>query len=340
VKVLVTGGTGLVGSHLIFDLLQKGYAVRALKRRTSKTEKTLHVFSYYVDDPLFYFDKIEWMEGDVLDYYSIEDALKGVDYIFHCAGFVSFDPKQRAKVIQVNELGTANVVNAALDAGIKKLCHVSSIAALGRSAPEEIIDENTKWKTSKKNSVYAIAKFAAEREVWRGIEEGLNAVIVNPSIILGPADWTDGSARLFKTVFDGLKFYTDGINGFVDVRDVSTIMIKLTMSDVSAERFVLNADNVSYKDLLSKIADGLKVKRPQIRAARILSELAWRMEKVRSIVTGGTPFITKETASSANGKYYYSHRKLVEVTAHQFYPMDETINNTCRCFLKDFNKEL
>jgi len=337
--IFVTGGTGLVGSHLMYDLLLKGYNVVALKRRNSDTGHVKKIFSYYSSKAEELYMKIKWAEGDLLDIYSLEDALAGIDFVYHCAGYVSFDPRERKKVIRINEEGTANLVNAALFKGIKKFCHVSSIAALGRSAPEEHINEDSKWKTSRKNSVYAISKFNSEREVWRGTEEGLKSVIVNPSVILGPSKWDTGSSRLITTVYKGQRFYTTGINGFVDVRDVSRAMVMLMESDIVSERYVLNSGNISYKQLLFNIAEELGVKRPSIKAGPVLSGLAWRLDKIRSILTGTAPFITKETASSAIGKYYYSSKKIEKELGFTFISVQESIRNAVRCFLKDIHSE-
>lgn len=325
----------MVGSHLIFDLLQKGQEIRALKRKSSNIEQVKHVFSYYTEEYEKLFNRIEWVEGDILDIYSLEEAMQGIEYVYNCAGYVSFNPRERNNVIRINEQGTANVVNASLENKVKKLCHISSIAALGRSVDDEWIDENSKWKTSRKNSVYAISKFAAEREVWRGTEEGLNAVIVNPGIILGPANWETGSARLFMGVYTGLNFYTTGVNGFVDVKDVSKAMIMLMESDIINQRYVLNAENISYKELLFTIAEELNVRPPRIKAGPILSGIAWRVEKIRSLTTGYTPFITKETANSANGRYYYSAEKIRKEFGFNFMKIRDCIKDTCACLIKD-----
>ncbi len=333
--ILLTGGTGLIGSHLLFDLLIKGNTVRVLKRKTADTGKTLKTFSYYSDHPEHLLNRVEWCDGDLLDIFSLEDAIDGIDYVYHCGGFVSFDPGDKEQVYKVNIEGTANLINIALDKKIKKFCHVSSIAALGRTAPEEYIDEETHWKTSKRNSHYAISKYGAEREVWRGVEEGLNSVIVSPSVVIGPGDWDDGSSRFIKTVWKGLKVYTMGVNGFVDVRDVSKAMIELMESDILNERFILSAESLTYQDLTFKIADALEVKKPKFKATKFMSELAWRIDKMRSFVSGTPPFITKETARTAVDKYYYSNGKIIKALGFEFRNIDETIKDTCRCFLND-----
>jgi len=253
--ILITGATGLVGSHLAFELIRSGHAVRALRRPDSRFEMIKKVFSLYSDNPEELFSKIEWVDGDILDIFSLEDAMEGAEEVYHCAALVSFLPEDKKRLIRINTEGTANVVNAALEKKIRKLCHVSSIAALGRPEHQsDLIDENLVWKPSKHNSAYAISKYGAEREVWRGTAEGLDAVIVNPSIVLGLAGPGMGSSRIFNTVRDGLKFYPPGKNGFVDVRDVARAMILLMESDIRNERFILNAENLEYKKLLGMMA--------------------------------------------------------------------------------------
>ncbi|MCU0370166.1 MAG: NAD-dependent epimerase/dehydratase family protein, partial [Bacteroidales bacterium] len=234
--IFITGATGLVGSHLTFELVRSGQPVRALKRPSSDMGMLEKVFRLYSDNPENLLSTIEWVEGDILDIFSLEEAMEGADTAYHCAALVSFLPKDRKKLIKINTEGTANVVNAALEKKLRKLCHVSSIAALGR--PEnltDVIDEDLVWKTSRNNSVYAVSKYGAEREVWRGTAEGLDAVIVNPSIILGVAGNSQGSSRLFNTVWQGLKVYPPGKNGFVDVRDVARAMILLMNGDFRNE---------------------------------------------------------------------------------------------------------
>jgi len=201
--ILVTGGTGLVGSHLLLKLIKQGNVVRALMHNEKSIEKVKKTFSWYESNPADLLDKIEWVSGNILDIYTLENALPGVEQIFHCAAKVSFDKSDRSSLLTVNQKGTANLVNAALEARVKKICHVSSVSALGKTQQGETITENHFWKTSRQNSIYAISKYAAEREIWRGHEEGLKAVVINPSIIIGPGDWKSGSTRLFSTIWKG-----------------------------------------------------------------------------------------------------------------------------------------
>lgn len=331
--ILVTGGTGLVGSHLIVSLVEAGHSVRALKRAGSdlsvfdKFLKATHVVS-----------KVEWIEGDVLDVYSLWEAMQGVDYVYHCAAYISFNPKDELKMYRVNVEGTANVVNMALEVGVKKVCHVSSVAALGRTTSNAFIDEETQWQASNQNSNYAISKYNAEREVWRGIIEGLPAVIVSPAIILGPSTWKSGSSQLFETVWKGLKYYTAGVNGFVDVRDVVIAMRSLLEGPVENERFILSAGNFKYQEIFNSIADQLNKKRAYIAISEWQSGLAWRLAAISSFFSGRKPFITKETARSANGCYYYSNNKVKSAIGISFTPIHETIAHTASVFLEQHSK--
>lgn len=335
--ILVTGGTGLVGAHLLLELLKKEKDIFALKRPSSDINITKRIFSYYTDDFQNIFDKIKWIDGDILDYQSITEALKDITKVYHCAAAVSFQSSDKQTIADTNRIGTANLVNACLESGIEKLIHVSSIGTLGRAGVTGIVDEDSQWN-SKKTSVYSTSKYHAEMEVWRAIAEGLNAVIVNPSIIIGPADWNKGSAKLFDTMYRGLKFYTRGSNGFVDVEDVVKLMIILMESDISAERFIINAENVPYKIFFTSMANALNVKPPQIEAKRFLSEIAWRALWIKSLFTGKQSSITKETAVTANQIYNYSNKKIIDATSYKFMSIDESIKKTAAFYLKDLKK--
>jgi nucleoside-diphosphate-sugar epimerase len=259
--------------------------------------------------------------------------MEGVEDVYHCAALVSFLPKDKKRLMRINTEGTANVVNAAMQMKIRKLCFVSSIAALGRPEHQsDLIDENLVWKTSKHNSMYAVSKYGAEREVWRGTAEGLDAVIVNPGIILGVAGPSMGSSRLFNTVWNGLKVYPPGKNGFVDVRDVSRAMILLMKSDIRNERFILNAGNLEYKILFELIAKSFGKSGPTIQIGSSLSGLAWRLEKFRSAITGVKPLITRETANTATQHFEYSSEKIKKTLGFEFTPIEETIQHFCRIF--------
>jgi len=326
--ILVTGGTGLVGGHLLYKLLKAGERVRVLKRPSSNLNKTKHIFGFYGADALSYFDLIEWVDGDLLDYDSLRESLKNIEVVYHTGAMVSFNPKMRHELMRTNEEGTANLVNLSLEMGIKKFCFVSSIASLGNSKNGEVIDEFSYWQGGKDHSVYSLSKFKSEMEVWRATKEGLNAVIVNPSVIIGPGDWSQGSPRTIQTIAKGMKFYTTGGTGFVDVRDVVTAMVTLVKSDVQNERFILNGVNLTYQDLFNRIADGLGVKRPSIRAQKVLVNLGWRFEKLKNKITGSEPMITKESARTSLKRTQYSGEAIKERIQFNYTPFNTTITES------------
>jgi dihydroflavonol-4-reductase len=337
--IFVTGGTGLVGSHLLYDLVRSGKTVRALKRKHSNTGNVEKVFSYYSDQYKALFKKIEWMDADLMDIYSLLPALDGVEYVYHCAAMVSFEPKHQEEMMRANIEGTTNLVNAALTKNIKKFCHVSSIATLGREENEPFITENMFWKASPENSNYAVSKYGAEREVWRAAEEGLNVIIVNPSLIVGGGNWQQSSSNMFSKAHKGIRFYTEGINGFIDVRDVCTLMIKLTESDTTNQRFILNAENAPLRHYFDLIHTAFGKAKPSIKAGKFLSSFAWKAEKVKYLLTGATPLITKETARSAHRISRFSNRKILDVFPDfQFIPLEESVKATANLFLRDLGK--
>lgn len=333
--ILVTGGTGLVGSHLLFGLVRSGKKVRALKREKSDLSQIKKIFSLYDANPGILLENIEWVTGDITDIYSLYEAMEGVEQVYHTAAMVSFHPADKPEMFKINVDGTANVVNACLFKGVKKLCNVSSIAALGNSENGEYIDEETRWKNSGKNSRYSLSKYAAEREVWRGTIEGLPAVIVNPSVIIGPGDWNKGSSALFQQVWDGLKFYTRGVNGYVDVHDVAKAMILLMDSDIENSRFIVSSENLDYLEVFSMIAEGLGKKKPSMKATAFLRQMAWRAEMLRSAFTGGKPLITRETARTSAQKYYYSNEKIRTTLGFEFIPMVDSFRETCKIFMHE-----
>jgi len=333
--ILVTGGTGFVGAHLLYHLTKEGETVKALKRPGSESKLTRKIFSYYAEKPNEQFNFIQWVEGDLLDYYSLTDAFAGVDHLYHAAAVVSFHPEDKSKVIRTNVKGTANVVNAALEQKVKKMGYVSSIGVLGRADNQGLTDEETYWKSSSKNSLYSKSKYEAEREVWRGMAEGLNAFIVNPSIIVGPGNWQAGSPQVFETMWKGLKFYTTGVNGFVDVNDVAKAMIRLMTGNYSGERYIISAENVSYKQFFEWMADAIGLPAPKYKAGPVLSGIGWRMLKVKELFTGKKAAITRETAHTANQVYHYSNRKFLDATEMKFTSVKESVERTAKLFLEE-----
>lgn len=333
--IFVTGGTGMLGAYLLFDLISKDLKVKALKRKNSNMKHIKKIFSFYSSNAETLFNKIEWIEGDILNYDILCNAMQGVKHVYHTAAMVSFNPADHKKMMQVNRDGTVNMLEAALKTNIEKFCHVSSIAALGSSKNNELLDEESNRESADKYTNYSETKFQSEMEVWRAVAEGLNTIIVNPSVILGAGDWTKGSASMISTVNNGLKFYTSGKTGFVDVRDVSKAMVKIMESSIVNERFVLSSENWSYRSVFDHIADALNKKRPNIFAGRFLSSLAWRADWIKSKIFKTNPLITKETARSAHNKSAYNSSKITEILDFKFTPLKETIEHFCSIFLKE-----
>jgi nucleoside-diphosphate-sugar epimerase len=301
--ILVTGGTGLVGAHLLLHLVEQGENVRAIYRSTTSIEKTKNLFSLYNKSHLF--EKIEWMVGDILDIPSLENAFINIEFVYHCAALISFDPKDEEVIRKTNIEGTANIVNFCLAYKIKKMLFVSSIAALGDlNASETTISETTEWNPEKPHSDYAISKYGAEMEVWRGQQEGLSVLIVNPGVILGPGFPEQGSGALISAVAKGLSFYTLGTTGFIAVTDVVETSVRLMKSEIQNERFTLIENNYSFQEILNCIADSLNVKRPKWHATSQLMKIFWRVDWLLS-----TFFFQKRKLFRASAKASYSKTK-------------------------------
>ena len=330
--ILLTGATGLLGSHIAYELLQQGKKIRALKRKDSNSTLTEKIFSFYTNEHIELLNAIEWVEGDVLDLGSLEDAMVGITHVYHCAAMVSFLPKEKDKMMQVNIEGTANVVNAAMHAGVKKLCHISSIAALGSTIDGSLITEETWWKNNPSNSYYAISKYGAEREVWRAAEEGLNVVIVNPSFIIGPGDTSKSSSEAFGILRKGASWYTNGVNGYVDVRDVAHAAIKLIESDVLNQRFILNAANLSYRSFFDKVLVQLNKPKTKREAGKFLLALAWRIEKLLAAIAGRNPIITKEKVGYALQISQYDGSKIQKTINFNYRNIDTSIMEICKFY--------
>lgn len=322
--IFVTGGTGFLGSYLLRYLVKKGYQnIRALKRSNSSLALVEEVKN-----------RINWIDGDLLDIPSLETAMNGVDQVYHSAAVVSFKKDEIKNMMRTNVEGTANVVNIALDFGIEKLVHISSIAALGRTKDQKNVDENTLWQRNNANSNYSISKYLSEQEVWRGIAEGLPAAILNPSVIIGSGFWNIATGQMFQKVWEGLRFYPTGSTGFVDVRDVAVLAIKLMESDQLRERFLINNKNISYHEFFSEVAKKLNKKPPHLKVTPLMRGLAWRLDWLRSQLTGGPHLITKETANLVSRSYFYDNRKSVEAFDHQYIPFEKTLDDIARQFIE------
>ena len=328
--IFITGGTGLVGSHILLKLSQRNISFKALKRERSSLDVCKDVFTYYNAESQF--NKIKWVNGDVNDIPSLEEGMKNCTKVIHAAAIVSFHNDDEEIIYKINVEGTINIVNVALSAGIEKLSYISSIAALGRNTTSDIVDENCDFKISKKENNYSLSKYYSEQEVWRASQEGLDVVILNPSVILGPGDWTKGSSQIFQKIYDGLKYYTSGSTGYVDVTDVAECAIKLLESDIKNERFIINGANLKFRELFDMIAERFNKKKATIKVTLLMKELAWRIEFFRSLITGRRPLITKETANSSMKISSYSTKKIENAISFKFIPIEESVEKYCQWF--------
>lgn len=331
--IFVTGGTGLIGAHVLLKLAQDSFSIRALKREYSDMSVVKSIFNHYNASSLF--KTIDWVDGDILDVFSLQDHILDCDKVIHCAAIVSFARGDAEVMLKNNVQGTANVVNTCLSLGVSKLGYVSSIATLGSKDENTVKTEESYWQENNSNTQYAVSKYLAEQEVWRGIQEGLSAVIVNPSVVLGPGQWSKGSSQLFEKVWDGLKYYTSGSTGYVDVLDVSTIIVQLLGSDITNQRFIINSENLAYKTVFDWMSEDLNRPKAHIKVTPFIKELAWRLEWIKSIFSGKQPLITKETAQKSMINSYYSNQKIIDALSYDFIPVRESVRNYSHWFLSE-----
>jgi nucleoside-diphosphate-sugar epimerase len=325
--ILVTGGSGFFGRHLVRHLSAEGRKVRALYN------------SRKPDGALAALPGVTWQTADLLDVYDVEAVMQGVTDVYHCAAIVSFDPRKREEMLYFNPESTTNVVNQALEQGVRKLVFVSSVSALGRGGEQAEINEDAEWGESKYNSAYALSKYLAEMEVWRGIGEGLCAGIVNPGIMLGEGDWAASSAQLIKLAWDEFPFYTKGVTSWVDVRDVVNAAVMLMDSDIEAERFIVSAGNFAFRDIFTMMAGSLNKRPPRYYANPLLTGIARRWHGVKSSLSGTQATITKETARNAHGFSFYNNSKLIKaLPGFAYTPMEETIGQMARSFINSYKK--
>ena len=327
--ILVTGGTGFLGAYILQNLVEKGMAVRAIRRSSP--------LPFFIPEETL--NKVEWVEGDILDVVSLNEAMQGVDRVIHSAAIVSFSRQDRKKMYHVNVEGTANVVNAALENNITRFLQVSSIAALGRTTKEEKVSEQKKWEENRNNTHYSISKHQAEMQVWRGFAEGLEGVIINPSTILGYGNWHQSSCAIFKNAYKEFPWYTKGLNGFVGVEDVAESAVQLLLSDITQKRFIVNADNWSFQKLFNTLAEGFGKKPPHREATKALGEIAWRLEGLKSFITGKKALLTKETAKVAHSQTSFDAGLLLRsLPEFQFTPLEAVIKNSCEKYKEALQK--
>lgn len=322
--VLVTGSTGMVGSHLLYFLLKEKKQVRAIYREHSDIPSVKNIFFLYTADGEALFEKIEWTQADILNIPALTEAFAGVTQVYHCAAYIDFDPAKYSILKKVNAEGTANIVNMCLAKGVEKLCYTSSVATLGSAPNLDLITEKSDWNADEKNSVYAISKYSAEMEVWRGTQEGLNAVIVNPGVILGTAP-TDGSSGVItKLGGRGIPFYPPGGMGVVDVQDVVKAMLFLMAAPIKNERYILVGENISYQLLLSKLAVLYGKKPPQKKLSKTVMYLLSGIDWFGSKLFGRRRSLAKATVRSLFKTSYYDSSKIINL-GFRFTPLDETL---------------
>lgn len=332
--ILVTGATGLVGAHLLLKLSEDDSKIRAIYRNSKQIEKTKVLFDQNAKTHLF--SKIEWTKADILDISSLEIAFQNIEFVYHCAAKISFSPNDEKALRKVNIEGTSNIVNFCIDKKVKKLCHVSSIAALGNLAQNEtVITETTEWNPEKLHSDYGISKYGAEMEVWRGFQEGLEVVIVNPGIIFGTGFWNQGSGKFFTTIKKGISFYTNGSTGYVCVKDVVTIMEKLMKSEISGERFIVISENRTYKNIIYTIADKINAKKPIIEATSWLLNAAWRMDWLLSKIIRTDRKISKHAAQSLLNNDIIDNSKIKQTLNYEFCEIDKCLDEVTIDFKKN-----
>ena len=331
--ILVTGGTGLVGAHLLYQLVKNNENIRAIYRSEERIEKVKEVFSLYdLDSSLC--SKIDWFKADITDVPSMIPAFIGVKKVYHCAAFISFNSKDYREMRKVNIHGTAIIVNLSIDANVQKICFVSSIATIGDSLSGLLLTEENEWNSQEDNSGYSITKFGAEMEVWRASQEGIDVVIVNPGIILGAGFWTSGSGKIFTQIFNGFKYYTEGVTGFVGVKDVVKTMVLLTDSSIKNERFILVSENKSFKEVFFLIADNFHKKRPYKKVSLWQTSIFWRISLLISSISGKTPLLSKYAAKSANSVSTYSANKIKNVLNFKFQDIEEVVKDVSEKYPK------
>jgi len=320
----------------LYELAARGHSLRALYHSPDKLDRVRKVFGFYCSDPDVLLKHIEWLQGDIRDTFFISDALQHITHVYHTAGLISFNEKDKRRLMEINVNGTSNLVNACLEQGVQKLCHVSSIASLGEAQPGEPITENMIWSPGSSASSYSVSKFKGEMEVWRGIHEGLNAVIVNPSVIVGPGMWFSQGASLLKQVRKGLVYFPAGAGGYVDVRDVAHAMVLLTESNATGERYTINSQNLSHREIINYMAEAMNKTLPSRRLTSLIIKLACSYEYMRALITGKSPRITLKTMDVASQTTSYSNQKILSFPI-QFISIRESIQFAVELYLKEIS---
>jgi dihydroflavonol-4-reductase len=327
--ILVTGGTGFLGAYLLAELTAQDKPIRAMKRAMSSTKYTERIFALkFGADAQARFARISWVEGDIMDVYSVEEAMAGVDEVYHCATEVSMRDDRPETIILTAEKGSANMVNIALEKGVKKFCHVSSVAALGEDDKGKDITEESFEEFSYTNSPYAIGKHLAEAQVWRAHAEGLNVAVVCPTLIMGPWPGRKGTMSFFHFLKRTNRFYTSGSMGVVDVHDVVNIMMRLMNENKMNERYLVNGQNMSFKDLFAGVTKSMGIKPPSTR----ISKTGLKVFRVINNLAGGDK-ITSTMVEHSSGTYNYSNKKVIKDLDYKFIPIEKSLEEMGIFFL-------
>jgi len=334
--VFLTGSTGLVGGHLIVRLHQSGRSIRALVRSTSTFDQLRLICQFYHQSFEELYNSVEWVYGNTLDFVGLCENLKDVEEVYHCAAVVSFNSRNKKELLRTNIQGTANMVDASLKCGVSRFCFISSIGALGNAEKGEFINEKTPWKNDGKVSAYSESKFRSELQAWRGYNEGLNMVIVNPGVILGPGAPDKGSLLLFKVGREGLPFYTKATTGYVDVRDVCRAATELMDKKIYGKHFILVSDSIDNRDLFSMIATEFNAKPPRFEAGKTILTLAAFFSEAYGLLTGKMPQLTMETVKSVQKPQKYSNQLIRKTLNFNFISLQQSIQDTCN-FIKEQN---
>lgn len=333
--VLITGSTGLLGSHILLNLVQKGKTMRALKRKNSRLEHVQKIFHYYAPGHAKeLFQKIEWVEGDILDIPCLEEALEGIHEVYHAGAMFSFNRKDKLPLKKNYILGTANVVNISLAQGVKKLCYISSVDTLNDATSEGIVVENTPLDKTKDDLPYAYTKYLAEIEAWRGSQEGLGVVIVNPTFILASGFWQDSSGMLIEQVRKRGPFYTEGVTGYVDARDVAECCTRLMDGNHLNQRYILNSENLSYKEMIGYIRKELDLP-PAKSISRNTLKWISRLSRVTAFLSGKNNPIPGDIIESLTTKTFYSNEKIKKTLSYEFIPVKIALSEHIKRYQKE-----
>jgi len=334
--ILVTGGTGLVGSHLLLELLKSGDKVRAIHRKDSDLQAVKRVFSYYIpaDEIDFLFSKIEWKEADLNDIQALTEAFTGITNVYHCAALISFDTSDEKALRKINIEGTANIVNLCVAFKIMKLCYISSIATMDKSLGEKYVTENFTWNQEKYHNGYAISKHGAEIEVWRGTQEGVPAIILNPGVILGPGFWNTGSGQIFKKIDRGLNYHFPRTTGFVGVQDVVKAAIAVMGSNIQNEQYIVVAENLSFTEVLGLVAESIRKPSPKKQLKPWMVFIGWVYQSIANFLFGTKKIITREDNKLLFKHSFFSSAKLKSEFTFEYKPIKEVILETGKIFRK------